>query len=555
LATRRDELTRLAALKSRFIAKVNAATPQLDKRALLIPGINAPIEKADDKGITAKPAGANPEHFAWPDLTPKTLDRLIALTINKDSPDDWLSAGLLFLTRVAQPPSAVGASAAEEAFEKAKSLGASIDRYLDPLASAAFSSAKALLDKKDFPAAETALAAIEKKYSATPWLAAHKDDLASARAAAKSGIAESEAEKLYAEAAKLFEKKELFDLKPIIEKLKAEYSKSRPVTDAERKPSLAEMAKATETLGKFLTVRQDGKGDFKTIQAAIDAAPPDSVIEIQDNGPYYEKVLVPKEKPGLTLRGRKGCWPLIRSGGPLGRVVQLVVSTAPRTSLERLVIAHTDAGGQGNGPLFLGGAEGCRIRSIIWGGGTYHGDFGPDGEVESCFCYGVGGGFGMKTPAVLRCTIFLNTHSVGIGGEAKATIEDVLAVNVSGVGVSSPAELRHCTITTELGLGAQGILVRDCILNSVVSSKAGNLIESCDVMTRNFVELARAGKRCFSLDPQFRDPANFDYRLKPTSPCRKKASDGGDIGCRYTPEMLEMLEKALELRKKGIIKF
>jgi hypothetical protein len=41
----------------------------------------------------------------------------------------------------------------------------------------------------------------------------------------------------------------------------------------------------------------------------------------------------------------------------------------------------------------------------------------------------------------------------------------------------------------------------------------------------------------------------------PTSPCRKKASDGGDIGCRFTPEMLEMLEKALELRKKGIIKF
>jgi hypothetical protein len=36
---------------------------------------------------------------------------------------------------------------------------------------------------------------------------------------------------------------------------------------------------------------------------------------------------------------------------------------------------------------------------------------------------------------------------------------------------------------------------------------------------------------------------------------RKKASDGGEIGCRYTPEMMEVLEKALELRKKGIIKF
>jgi len=32
-------------------------------------------------------------------------------------------------------------------------------------------------------------------------------------------------------------------------------------------------------------------------------------------------------------------------------------------------------------------------------------------------------------------------------------------------------------------------------------------------------------------------------------------ADGGDIGCRFTPEMLEMLKKALELRRKGIIKF
>jgi len=53
----------------------------------------------------------------------------------------------------------------------------------------------------------------------------------------------------------------------------------------------------------------------------------------------------------------------------------------------------------------------------------------------------------------------------------------------------------------------------------------------------------------------FRDPAKFDYRLRSKSPCRKRASDGGDIGCRYTPEMLEMLELAFELRKKGVIKF
>ena len=39
------------------------------------------------------------------------------------------------------------------------------------------------------------------------------------------------------------------------------------------------------------------------------------------------------------------------------------------------------------------------------------------------------------------------------------------------------------------------------------------------------------------------------------SPRVGKASGGGDIGCRYTPEMIEMCEKALELRRAGILKF
>ncbi|MHC4406696.1 MAG: hypothetical protein ACYTG0_44300 [Planctomycetota bacterium] len=35
----------------------------------------------------------------------------------------------------------------------------------------------------------------------------------------------------------------------------------------------------------------------------------------------------------------------------------------------------------------------------------------------------------------------------------------------------------------------------------------------------------------------------------------RRASDGGNVGCRFTPEMSELLEKTLELRAKGIIKF
>jgi hypothetical protein len=99
-------------------------------------------------------------------------------------------------------------------------------------------------------------------------------------------------------------------------------------------------------------------------------------------------------------------------------------------------------------------------------------------------------------------------------------------------------------------------LVINSIVSQVESKTAETRIENCNVFDKEpFWDLAKPGKGCIRADPQFRDPEHFDYRLKPTSPCRKKASDGGDLGCRYTPEMLKLFEKALELRKKGIIKF
>jgi pectinesterase len=58
--------------------------------------------------------------------------------------------------------------------------------------------------------------------------------------------------------------------------------------------------------GKTITVAPDGSGDFKSVQAAIDAAPSKStdrtVIHIKP-GRYKERVRVPRDKPNLVLRG------------------------------------------------------------------------------------------------------------------------------------------------------------------------------------------------------------------------------------------------------------
>ena len=117
-------------------------------------------------------------------------------------------------------------------------------------------------------------------------------------------------------------------------------------------------------------------------------------------------------------------------------------------------------------------------------------------------------------------------------------------------------QLRCCTIAGPLKLKSVSTVVVDCIVGSIEATKAGGRIDRCNVFGKTpFIDLARPGQGCFGGDPQFVNPKSFDYRLRPASPCRGRASDGGDVGCRFTPEMMEMLKLALQLRSQDIIKF
>jgi len=554
-----ESIHRLADLKTRIIAKINAAEPPLKKTDLMIRGTGGELTRADQNGITARLVGGRIETLAWADVGPQAIEELVGLarglapflSQTKKVPDplpeseaaDHLAAGVLALA--SDDP-----TSAEKLFEQARSLGADIGPHLAPLASSAFAEAQELLAAAKFSETEALLANIEAKYAATGWFASSQPALAAARAQAQASIYEAEAEQLYAEAAELFKEEQLFDVKPPVEKLRTGYANSQAVTETARSPSFTELEEAVAQLGQFLTVRQDGQGDFTSIQASIDAAPPDSLIEIQDNGPYNEKIVIPEGKRGMTIRGRKSCWPTITSVGSITSFAVLVNVEAQGTTLNGLVLNHS--GAAGNAPACLQIAQhkaSLRIRSSMLIGCTWT-DYWRNMELDTCI---VTRWAFPQHDFVARNCIWLHTpHGIKSGNK----FENVLFVK----GFQNPCgacDFLSCTINGRLTLQAGDASLVNCIVSSVESPGPSPRIEHCNVfgIPPLYIDQAKPGEGCFSAPPMFVNPEGLDYRLLPTSPCIGRASDGGDIGCRYTPEMIEMCQKALELRAKGIIKF
>ena len=525
LAARRDQVGRLASLKERTLEKVNSARPPLKKSALKMHGFNGDVVKADEDALVAKLMTGKTESLAWQSLSPQAVGELVQLVIDPDSPDDWLAAGLLAL---------VGnqAELAEEHFQKAKSLGADVDPYLATLGAAALARAAKLLEENKFDQAEAELAHIETHYADTPWCAANREAIDSARATIRAAMPETEAEKLYLQAAALFNRGDLFELKTVVEKLRSEYAGTAPVTDPGREPSFADLEQAVAELGGRVTVRTDGQGDFDSIQQAVRAVGPNSLVEIEDNGPYNERnIVIPPDKRGLVLRGAEGCWPVITSLGPVRNFDILVAVQAPQTTLQRLILMHGTPAGQTPHCLLVT-AVACRVRStMILVKGAPQGfrtQFG-NGECE-----------------VQDCLIAANGHLSG-----RVVFRNCLLLG-DVMQVDRPSELHHSTVLQTLSLQQPPTVVLDSIVGQILVKGPGHRIDNCDL----FPALPPEGStNCLNVNPRFRNPLDLDFSLMPNSPCAKKASDGGDLGCRYTPEMTELCKQALELRKQGVINF
>jgi serine/threonine protein kinase len=558
LKTRQAEIEKMAQLKGQIIQAINMANPRLEKKVLLLRGMNGQVTGADEEGITAELSGGKSERHPWGQLTEKSLEKVVRLGIRPEVGEDWLAAGLVALAGRAP-------SLAEECFGQAEKLGVKVEEYVGSLVDGTLARADEELKQGDqllrlgqeaqkegktaeavrrlgeaeshYQAAAQFLASIKSSYSQSTHFAKLDFAIVAIENLAERGAKEAAAERLYTEAVELYQRQELHDVKRLVQELKVQYSETLVFGDASRKPSVAELDAATANLGPRLTVALTGKADFRSIQAAIDAAHGGELIEILDNGPYNEYILIPATKTGLTLRGKRGCWPVITSLVAKPEKDQAILSIqAPRTFVERLVLLKLDQ------------IQGCCLRGAEPASYT--------ANLVLLYAMPPNGLAFTWWPNRWNCKGEI-TNSVIMGpcSTAPVTFRNCLFCGPASFGIEYPTVFDSCTIATDVLLRFSGHIVENCLVRNLIIDPNSNELTVHHCVTFGEGRPPPEAKDSFFANPMFRDPANLDYRLMPGSPCIGKASDGGDLGCRYTPEMIELISVALELRRRGIIKF
>ena len=152
-----------------------------------------------------------------------------------------------------------------------------------------------------------------------------------------------------------------------------------------------------------LTVKQDGSGDYTTIQAALNAANTSDIIEIQDSETYNEGELK-RIKASLTLRAAAGQTPIIdgEDSKPTG------VEFYNNWVVEGLTIRNfTGTGHNGAGLIAVAGnrtvtINNCTVHSCDGDGIS---TLGVNSVVKNCTVFDIRGGRGIDAGVVQDITI------------------------------------------------------------------------------------------------------------------------------------------------------
>ena len=153
----------------------------------------------------------------------------------------------------------------------------------------------------------------------------------------------------------------------------------------------AALAFAASASAKTLVVAADGSGDFKTVQAAITAAPDESAARttiLVRRGTYAELVIVPREKKNLTLRGedRHGTVIAATNNANLNpRRRELFSVEADGFALENLTLHNTTPKGGSQAETIRVHADRCELRGCDFR--SFQDTLRLDGRVYAHDCY------------------------------------------------------------------------------------------------------------------------------------------------------------------------
>ena len=312
---------------------------------------------------------------------------------------------------------------------------------------------------------------------------------------------------------------------------------------------------------RVITVRQDGKGDFKSIQAALDAAARSDVVEIADDGTYHGRVLV----KGKYLRAAKGRSPTIRASDNDDEAVYVCQSA---------VLEGMDCMGGRQRAINVTGDRCCVANCVATA--SLNGVFlGPDTSsivVVGCAAYGnrIMGAYVRSSirPRIVANLCIGNAHGdirVDDARKPGRSAEPIVAQNLLALAKAYGASLTatggslilsNVVVGSGVSGGPQGAVI---VNNVIVGGQSGphlatggegnftdfNLFwgpkpklriwdspkshETLDWWRVN-MGLEKHGMWA---DPKFVDAANYDFRLRPDSPCRGAGPNGTDIGIAW----------------------